>query len=164
MEKSAYFIGTQTESLLAIPADWEHSTGNTPYFNRYNLEQIKGMSEGFTSKFPYKIVTTIEWSKTKSASNIMCPHMWEHFMETNKTNQSPKDCFSSPHVGIFSSILQSYSETYCVRSLSRAEVFCFDLGLASRSWGPEAQAQEEVWVEEEGLAIHFHQSAWGVHP
>lgn len=65
MEKSAYFIGTQTESLLAIPTDWEHSAGNTPYFNRYNLEQIKGMSEGFRSKFPYEIVTTIEWSKEK---------------------------------------------------------------------------------------------------
>lgn len=65
----------------------------------------------------------------------MCPHMWEHFTETNKTNQSPKDCFSSPHLGVFSSIFQSYSETYCVRSLSCAEVFYFGLGLASRSWG-----------------------------
>lgn len=94
MEKSAYFIGTQTESLLAIPADWEHSTGNTPYFNRYNLEQIKGMSEGFTSKFPYKIVTTIEWSKKKKVPLTLCVHTCENILwKLTKPTKAQKIAF-----------------------------------------------------------------------
>ena len=42
------------QSQLAIPADWTSSAGNTPYFNREHLEQIKTTSERFRSEFPYK--------------------------------------------------------------------------------------------------------------
>lgn len=53
MGKAALFIGTKTKSLLAVPVD-QNTAGNTPRLSRYNTEQMKGMSDRFTSKFPYK--------------------------------------------------------------------------------------------------------------
>lgn len=173
MEKSAYFVGTKTKSLLTIPADWEYSAGNTPYFNRYNLEQIKGMSERFRSKFSCKNSDYYWRSKKKKVPLTLCALTCENAVQ-KLTKPTKAQTISLPlHTLVFLGfIFQSYYEAYCcekpVMCRNVLKVIYFDLGLTWRSWGSEAQTQEEVWVEEEGLAIcfhyRFHQSAWGIHP
>lgn len=67
----------------------EHSSGSTPYFCRYSLEQIKGMSD----RSLIKIVTAVECS-LKNVPVKCCVHTYENsYTQPNKTSWIPKDLF-----------------------------------------------------------------------